>query len=326
MLIQNVQHSIARCLIAVTLCTLAIPVSAQSISYERLPDDTVVGDFVVGPGKVELELNPGESQTVEVLLTNRIGDERTFSVSVEDFTGSRNLEQAVVLLGNERGPYSLRDYISFPQEKITLKHAERARIPVTVSVPVDAEPGGLYGSALFEVTTKPAEKNTESGAAGGAAIVSRIGVLFFVRVPGDVVQDGGLTEFGLKGDKTVLTETPITFNVLFENNGSVYLNPYGLITIKNALGETIGEREVEPWFVLPDSLRLRELEWNRPFLLGRYTAQVEINRGYDNIIDEAEVAFWVVPLRIVVPALIIIIILAFLIRLVWGRFEIRRKT
>ena len=125
-------------LVTVFATTLTIPVFAQDIKYEQLSSDQVVGDFLVGPGKVELELNPGESKTVNVTLSNRMGTEKTFTVDIEDFVGSETTEQTVVLLGDRRGPYSLQDYLVVPSQEMTVGHAERVVVPITVSVPTDA--------------------------------------------------------------------------------------------------------------------------------------------------------------------------------------------
>jgi len=79
---------------------------------------------------------------------------------------------------------------------------------------------------------------------------------------------------------------PIKFQLIFENNGRIHLAPYGIIEIYNMMGKKIDEVEVDPWFSMPDSLRFREVTWNRKFLFGRYVAKTSINRGYDGIIDQ----------------------------------------
>ena len=159
-------------LAAVFAITLTIPVFAQDIKYEQLSSDQIVGDFLVGPGKVELELNPGESETVNVTLSNRMGSEKTFTVVVEDFVGSESTEQPVVLLGDQRGPYSLQDYLVVPSQEMTVGHAERIVIPITVSVPTDAEPGGRYGSVLFQTKSESIENGAKPSA---SIIVSPVG-------------------------------------------------------------------------------------------------------------------------------------------------------
>ncbi len=294
-----------------------------SAAYQREQVDVsqvVNKDFVVGPGKVELELNPGESKTAVIMVTNRMGGTRMFSLEVEDFTGSKDPAEVVVLLGDERGPYSLKDFLKFENKTFELKNGERAIIPVTVTLPTDAEPGGRYGSVLVSTTAK------DSVAAQSAAVVSRLGVLFFVKIPGEVENDGVLAGFNTLNGKKILGGGPVTFRLLYENNGSVYLNPYGEIRIKNIIGEEVGVVEVEPWFAMPQSLRLREVSWNRPFLFGRYTAIASINRGYDNIIDTSTLSFWIIPWKIALGAFAGIFILVLVIRFILTRFEIKRKS
>ncbi|MCK5591468.1 MAG: hypothetical protein KAI72_05890 [Candidatus Pacebacteria bacterium] len=284
-------------------------------------------DFVVGPGKTEVTLDPGEKRTVNIIVTNRLGDDKTFQLEVEDFTGSKNVEQTVVLLGDDRGPYSLKDYLSFEEPKFDLRNGERATIPVTISIPHDAEPGGLYGSVLVSVVSSSAEDGTNSGARGGSVIVSRIGTLFFVRIPGDVKTEGSLKEFKIAKDKTFFSEGPIDFQLFYENTGSINVNPYGEIAIENILGEEVGFVEIEPWFAMPNSLRLREVSWNRGLLFGQYTATAQINRGYDDIIDTKTLSFYVLPWKVALGGFAIIAFLFLFVRWIISRFEfkVRKK-
>lgn len=298
--------------------------SASSVSaykIENIGDNSTHGDFAIGPGKIELEINPGESKTVNITVTNRIGDERVFNFETEDFTGSQDTTQTAVLLGDERGPYSLKDYISVPEWSFTLKNGERAIVPVTVSIPTDAQPGGLYGSLLTSTASKPnAEKSGPTN-----TIVARLGTLLFITIPGPVNHIGQLIKFETNNGKKIYSSGPIDFRLLYENKGSVYVNPYGKISIKNMLGGEVKNIEVEPWYALPGSLRLREVRWDSTFLMGKYTAIASINRGYDNIIDTKEFSFWVIPIKPVALVILAIIVILFVFRFVLTRFEIRKR-
>lgn len=276
-------------------------------------------DFVVGPGKIEMTIEPGQSKTAEIRVSNRLGTPHTFRVEIEDFTGSRNPQETVLLLGNERGPYTLKDYISVPEMTFTLESGQRAVIPVTVSIPTDAEAGGKYGSVLISTL---ADRTT--GENSGAAVVSRIGTLFFVTVPGEERREGELREFSAT-EGAYADHGPIHFRLLYENKGSMHLNPYGEIRVRNILGKEVGAVYLEPWFALPDSLRLREVTWDSPFLFGKYTATASINRGYDNVIDTLEYSFWVIPWKIVLAFFAIVVIFVLIVRFAFTRFEIRRK-
>jgi hypothetical protein len=290
------------------------------------PSDAVPGDFVVGPGKVELTIEPGQSKTIELMVTNRTGIDRDFNLEVEDAAGSYNTNTPVVLLGDDRGPYTLKDYLSFPVQKIHLAHNERARIPVTVSIPANAEAGGRYGSVLVNTVTRDAEVSNESGATPSSAIVTRVGTLFFIKIPGNIKTEGSLNKFSTVPERMFFTDGPINFQVLYENKGDIHLNPYGEMRITNLFNEEVGYVELDPWFAMPKSLRSREVSWDREMLIGRYTATLNLNRGYDDLIDTQSVTFWVLPWKLVLPVFLGLFLFFFIIRFFIKNFEFKRKT
>jgi len=287
--------------------------------------DTVIGDFVVGPGKVDLTVAPGETKVVEMTVTNRTGEDRQFNLTVEDAKGSLDVNTSIVLLGDDRGPYSIKDYVSVPHTSFILGHNERARIPVTISLPRDAEPGGLYGSLLVNTVAIDATPGDTAGTAPQSAIIARIGTLFFVTIPGEVEKNGSLSHFGTIPEKTFFQSSPINFGILFENTGTMHLAPYGELRIANIFGEEVGYVEIDPWFVFPQSIRLREISWDRDFLLGRYTATVLINRSYDDTIDSLSFSFWVLPWKVMFAGFGGIFLILFILRMFFQSFEFRRK-
>jgi hypothetical protein len=292
---------------------------------EQIPGTEItVGDFVVGPGRVEVVVKPGESVTTEILVTNRIADGKQFELMVEDMSGSADPSQAVVLLGDQNGPYSLRNYITFPAKTFTLNAGQRARIPVKITMPPNAEPGGYYGGVL--VSTIQDAGGNEENLVARSPIVARIGTLFFITVPGDTEINGSVTDFAPVPKRMFFTEGPINLGVLFENTGSVHLNPYGEIRVTNFVGDEVGFVEIEPWFVLPRSLRLREMVWDREFLFGRYTFTANINRGYDDFVDTKQFHIWVLPWQIIGGIFFGIFILFILMRLFLRTFEFKRRS
>ncbi len=289
---------------------------------ERIEGDIDVGDFVVGPGRAELVVSPGETIVQEITVTNRISENRTFKIEVDDITGSTDGSSAVALADGARGPYSIRDYITFPENSFTLGLGERARIPVTITIPADAEPGGLYGSVLISTD----RTSTETTGASRSPIIARIGSLFFVTVRGEVERSGAAKSISTVDNKWWYEEGPVNLAILYENTGSVHVNPYGEVAITNMFGEQVGFVELELWFVLPKSLRSREVLWDREFLLGRYTVTAKINRGYDDVVDEVTTTFWVLPWKIVAGTFVILFIIIFGFRAFFRTFEFSRKS
>jgi hypothetical protein len=166
----------------------------------------------------------------------------------------------------------------------------------------------------------------ESNETARSPIIARVGSLIFLTVRGETIREGEVTDVSTVDDKLWYESGPIDIGILFENTGSVHLNPYGEISITNMFGEQVGFVELEPWFVLPKSLRLREITWDREFLLGRYTATVLVNRGYDDVVDERVITFWVLPWKIVGGVFLILFIVIFTIRAFLRTFEFKRKS
>lgn len=291
-----------------------------SFSIHDLPQTETKGDFVLSPGKIEVWLAPGEKTTKEITVTNRTGREAKFLVEVEDFKGSRDPEKTVVLLGEEKGPYSLKDFIKPEVFEFTLKHGQRIVLPIEISIPPNAEPGGRYGAVIVGMLPEGVESKENVPV---VSIVARLGNLFFVRVKGLVKEVGFLKDF--LSDKKFYQIPKINFKIYFENNGNVHLIPYGLIEIRNILGKKVAEIDVEPFFVLPDSLRLREIKFEGKFLFGKYKATLLLNRGYQNIIDQKQVEFWVFPWRVILPAVLVLIFILIFLLWIFSHFEIRRK-
>ena len=140
------------------------------------------------------------------------------------------------------------------------------------------------------------------------------------------MREGKTLSIDTVGDTSLYQAGPIELAVLFENTGSVHTNPYGEISITNMFGEEVGFVELEPWFVLPKSLRSREVSWNREFLLGRYMVTARINRGYDDVVDEVTTSFWVVPYSYIAGGFLFLFLLVFCIRFIAKNFEFKRKT
>ncbi len=220
----------------------------------------------------------------------------------------------------------MKDYVSVEAPRFDLPHNVRARIPVTITVPADAEPGGLYGSVLVSTVSKEAQSDVSQGTAPQSAIIARIGTLFFITIPGEIQKDGVLKEFGTLTKEKLFQSGPIKFGILFENKGAIHLTPYGEVRIQNILGEEVGMMTLEPWFVLPKSTRLREVTWERDFLFGRYTATAHINRSYDNVIDTISYSFWVLPWNLLALGFGVIFVVLFLTRAFFRTFEFKRKA
>jgi hypothetical protein len=269
--------------------------SFQANAYEVVGNAqaSIEKTFTVFPAKIELSVGAGEIKDAILNVENRTGREQTFTISFEDFTASKEDSQTVALLGDKKGTRTLKDFLSVAQNQFTLQHGERARVPVSIALPVGIEPGGRFGAVVVSATADDGRIGSETRASTGAVVVGQIASLLFVTVPGDGEKSGELVSFDTKSGKKVLSEGVVDLRLEFRNQSSISLNPYGLITIENVFTGAKKEIGIDPWFVLPDSIRTRDIDGVN-VSTGFYHAHVELNRGYENIIDQKEISFVVI--------------------------------
>jgi hypothetical protein len=280
-----------------------LPAVAGAYTVEK-HDDAVTGQFVISPTKVELEMQPGESASRDIMVANRTGTTLTIEFSMEDFEGSGDPSQATIFKGDEDGTRGARRWLEPEISSIVIKHGETVTFRTEVNVPKNAEPGGHY-AALFAASTYEAQN--EQGST--VNITSRVGTLFLIRVAGVIHEEGTLE----KPEVPSFSEYgPVDIGLVFNNQGNVHLKPSGDVTITNILGQAVADIPVPEWVVLPESSRRNIVKWDSHYLFGRYTATAEIGYTPDGTPIIVSSSFWVIPWKIVLAiALGVMLVITF---------------
>lgn len=315
----------------------------QKIAKLTLVALFIVGGFFVTPSaqaltlippSFETSVDPGVTTETTVKLYNETQDAlnlypEVVSFTAEGETGNPTFDFEAPLEG-------VASWFTLPEGPITLEAGERKVVPITITPPEDAEPGGHYATVFFG-TSAP---NIDDP--GSLALSTKLGSLFLLRVFGDIEEAGQISQFGLEGNKNTLSRLPATLFTRFQNKGNIHLRPTGTITITNMLGGDTATLEFNPkkGATLPDTIRRYETVWEKGqvkevtgnfwskfwtefsneknnFALGRYKANIALVAG--NLVqDSAVVSFWVMPWRVLTVALIIlalvVVLLIFLIR------------
>ncbi|GBD34226.1 hypothetical protein HRbin34_00552 [bacterium HR34] len=297
-------------------------VSPNAIAYEivNYSNMDVRNDIVLSPPRWEVEASPGDETVKVITVANRTGKTQNFKVEVEDFTGTYNLEDPIKFYGEGTSPFSAKGWIKPEVDKFTLKHGDEIRFKVFVRVPENAEPGGKYG-AVFVATIPQKSENVDT-----ISIVSRIGSLFLIKVKGDVLEKGYLTDFS--SDKSIyFTNNPIKFSFVFTNKGNVHLKPKGFIEIYNLIGSKVDVVNVDDYFVLPDSARKREVFWTPKLAFGKYTANLilEHQEGDNTVTETKKISFFVIPFNILAIIGGVLILIYILWRFVFSKIQITFK-
>ncbi len=313
------------------VCGVFAIYSTPVFAYEKIKTNaTPQNDFAVEPGKTEVYLNPGETITKTISITNRVEKTVKFRLSTEDLKGTDDPNTPIVFLGDDIGPYSLKNLVTPEITEFSLDFGEKITIPVKISIPADAEPRGYYGAVIVsnapdkEISENKTSKETE----GKTVIVSRIGSIFLVRINGEGKEEGYLSDFKIKGPfRPFYEKMPAGFEIGFKNNGNVHLVPYGMITIRNMFGASIKQIPVDAYFALPNSTRYREVISSENFGFGRYKAHLSLYKGYGDteIQEQKDIYFWVLPWKILTAVFLGLVILISFIYYIATRFEIKKK-
>jgi hypothetical protein len=254
----------------------------------------------VSPLTFELTANPGDeiSNIVKVFNT---GDSLTpVTMEAEDFSPVGEAGQ-VAISPEESETYSIAKWVRIEPETFMLEPQEFKAVEFRVSVPLNAEPGGHYGSILASISG-----GTIAG--GGTAIAQKVGALLLLQVAGEVREQLSINTF----EAPQFSEYgPITLASRFENTGTVHLKPRGFILIKDILGREVAQLNLVQKNVLPDSIRKIETVLDKKYLFGRYEAILTAIYGSANEPLSAVTTFWVIPWKITLGILLALAIIIF---------------
>lgn len=255
--------------------------------------------FTVAPAKIEISLKPGEQAIRNITIKNNLAKDALFKVSVEDVGATTS--QALALYGDQDGPYSIRHLLTLSDQSVFLRQGEERTVSIVISTPTGSALGGRYGAVLFAVEADSV------GGSGVAKVISRLGTLIFVKVIGKEVPSGSVASFGILGDhvRFKADREPLVAQISYQNNGNVHLNPYGEVIVKNILTGRLVIKKVDPWFVLPGAIKLREIPLGDSFAIGLYQITANVYSGYANKLEKATAIVWYLPSPLVIILILV---------------------
>ena len=236
--------------------SILIPFSASAIT--------------VGPTKIEINADPGAIVNDQLIVMNEGTETQTFYPVFEKFIEVNGERQFIP--GSET---EVAHWIH-GLDSVTLAPQERKEVPFSFNIPKNAPPGGHF--AVIWWSTAPPDSNQP------LAVVTRAGILVYVRVAGQIVESGDVKTFAPAGEKSFYEHIPTDFVVNFDNRGNVHLKPSGEIRLTNIFGQTkvifvVNDVGIT---VLPNSdkiLRTSLKTKKLPFAIGLYKATLELRYG-----------------------------------------------
>ncbi len=196
-----------------------------------------------------------------------------------------------------------------PIDSIILGPRQEKNLTLNINIPKDAGISDYYFSLLFISTNSfPIESTSSLNQIGIATnVLLSVGPL---ETPKATLEEFSSNIFLEKG--------PVPFTVRIKNAGTHFIQPQGEIVIKNMFGQTIGRLGLQSANVLSDSIRaIPNTLWKENFLLGLYTATLNISLSKEGPIFTRNIHFFAFPLQ----TLIIIVIIAIIIIVIRNKLK-----
>lgn len=302
--------------VIVAVLALAVLVSPQTALAQATNKSTNV--LKVSPVRTDIEVKPGETKTIQTVVTNLTKEPITVRPVQNDFvSGDERGTPALILDEKKYAPtHSLKRFMQ-PLADVTIPAEKAQTVDVTIAVPKDAQAGGYFGAVRF------APVAPEGG--GQVNMSASAASLILLTVPGKMVEKLELTDFAIQqGGKTAnYFQTPKDLLVTFrlQNTGSVQEGPFGKVSVKQ--GDKVVyaadfNNKTPRDMILPDSARRWDVPLQNIGDFGHYTVSATFTYGQKNQTIEVTESFWVIPLGVIIGAIAgIFVLIALIVGVIW---------
>jgi len=275
--------------------------SASFFTHQVLSQQSI--GIALSPPTFEFSANPGD------ILNNTIRVENLNDVPIQVLVERQNFtalgEEGSVGLTEEETPFSLASWMTVTPGEAVIPAKGSFTFSFQTAVPLNAEPGGHFGSLVFRVGGQKMPTQT------GAAVAQQLGSLILLKVAGKTIESANIESF--LAEKSFWEYGPVDFVIRAKNNGNVHIKPKGTIAITNMFGKEIAKFPIDPRNVLPGAIRKIPVTWHQKSLIGRYTATISLVYGTQNQILTASTNFFGFPYKIGGAVLLGLVVLAALL-------------
>lgn len=318
------------CLASIAVALL-VP-STVAVAQTAAPQGDSGQALEISPPVLNLSADPGQTVEAQVSLRDISNGPLVVTGEVNDFTAAGEDGTPKLLLEEgEPSPYSMKSWFA-PLPQLELQSRQIEALPITISVPADAAPGGYYAVIRFTGTAPQLEDS-------GVSLSASIGALVLMRVNGEAKEGLAVEEFNVSQNNltgSVFQATPLKFTQRIKNTGNIHQQPAGQVVITDMFGKKVAAVNVNlpPRNVLPGTIRKFEQNLDEGVLgnrqlFGRYTAELRLTYGANKQVVTASTSFWVIPYTLIAIIVVGLIVAFFLLRGMVRRHNeriIRRAT
>jgi hypothetical protein len=331
--------------VILNICTAQSSVSAQTVSPSRIspnPTSVTIPDeqpptginLTLSPVFLNLTTDPGKDVTGQFRVTNNNNFTESVQIDINKFVSSPDATNPVIQETTDADIFT--QWVRFSEDQFELDPNQTKTVRFTISPPDEAALGYYYAFVINRM-------RSDDSSGQGAAITGApaLPVLLYVKSPNAKME---LQVADFKTDKVFYEYLPTEFIVTVKNSGNVHVAPAGNIFIDSMFDKEIAVLSANKGRgnVLPQSEREYRVSWDDAMILrvpkvengqrvekdgkpvytteynldkplstfrfGKYTANLLLvyDAGDRDVPIEAQVSFWVIPVRLILTVLAVL--------------------
>lgn len=211
--------------------------------------------ITISPASVDLVVEPGGVYHGEFQVINQGKTEYTFKTYALPYGVTGETYQPGFLA--VPGILNTGKWFALDTEATVLGAKKTKTVRYTISVPLNAKPGGYY-AVVFAQTQVQAT-------AQGVTPNHRVGEIFYLKVAGDVRQSGRL----LSWDAAFRQSPPLLASLRLENNGGSHFASAVHVEVQDIFGSSKHVFDTEK-YVLPQTVRKVDVRWDKTPSIGLF--------------------------------------------------------
>lgn len=302
----------------------------------------------VSPSLIHIQAIPPTDARTPITLENQGSKSLNIQILLKPFRASNKEDGEIEYLTEIPDNYKkILSKIQVTDDGVAttrfeLSPQQKKNLEINITIPKDEPVSDYYFSIIFlasksadedgvgSITPQLNNPTTESpaGPQSFSAINAGIGINILLSI---ITQDnprGIIEEFS---SPSLLKSGPVDFTVKIKNTGSQVFAPKGIIFIKNMFGQVIGRIDLDSRNILAGSTRsltdiptassssnfsspnssssLQKARWPERFLLGPYTATLNLALSDKGPIYNRSIIFFALPIQLIIGAILGIIII-----------------
>lgn len=292
----------------------------------------------IDPSIIEINAIPPTDITSSLNIQNNGDTQVTLQIQIKPFKAAGENGE---LIYSKEFPEIFKDIQilddNLPVERLTLNPKQQKNLKLNIHIAQDTNISDYYFSVIFVSTNfSPVKSNSSLNQIGIATnVLLSVGPL---ETPKVTIEEFSTNIFSEGG--------PVPFTVRIKNEGSHFLKSEGEIIIKNMFGQNIGKLDLTRVNILADSIRAIPNDayfqksklnsdsgtqgkfpvdfkhpialWNEGFLLGLYTATLNISLSNEGSTFTRTIHFFAFPFQ----GLILIVILLMSVIIIRNRLKL----